>query len=77
MQTIAPALVLVAAGALGACSSEALGSADGGLDAGAPDSGGLFAGPTIGPDFAEALTFEHVIHAIARSAREDCRIFLA
>lgn len=50
MQTIALALVLVAAGALGACSSEALGSADGGLDAGAPDSGGLFAGPTIGPD---------------------------
>jgi predicted dehydrogenase len=37
----------------------------------------LAGGPIIGPDFAEALTFEHVIHAIARSAREDCRIILA
>lgn len=34
----------------------------------------LSGGPRRGPDFAEALAIERVIHAIARSAREDRRI---
>lgn len=37
----------------------------------------LAGGPVIGPDFAEALAIERVIHAIARSAREDRRITLS
>jgi predicted dehydrogenase len=33
-------------------------------------------GPKAGPDFAQALEFERVIHAIATSAREDRRVML-
>lgn len=33
-------------------------------------------GPKAGPDFAEALVFERVIHAVAESARSDRRVRL-
>jgi glycerophosphoryl diester phosphodiesterase len=69
MRTIALALVLAAAGVLGACSDEVVSTADGGPDAGAVDAGGLFAGPTIGPDVYDCRVARAPLPAAAVAGR--------